>query len=887
MPIPIACRCGMAFSAQDHLAGQVVSCSNCGQPLQIPMPAAPAPMPNAPVAPYQPMPGATPQKRGSVGIIIGFSVGGVVLLALLVMIVASLGSKENGKPNGPRRVANNGNNNRPTPIPNQRPNTSFNDNSASQPRTIPVRPSNGLSSTSQSANQVLPTSDLWNARPDPAATFALAEITNVKNRPVPAVTQPVYPDMPSPFVLLPNQGQGISGGTVGAMQPEDPIIDLRTMKTVGGIGYASRKKVMSDSPSLFFEALSSDGQHFAIGSTNKVHLWITNSDNPAVLEMTRGDSIRSITFARNDRVVAASEPNVAIIRDRPRPRLDLGVWNCETNREVLQRRYETSNKNEHLQTSSLITSPGGRYAMAVLGKCVYAFDLQSGKCVGRVTLPGINEERANVAWCGWAFSPDAGRVAALFRNTSARMIQLAVIDFASGTVLVERNYGDDPLGRIQQGGITMRGLGVQWIGESDVLALRGYLLVDARSGDPVGVFPTRPAFPRLMLDVDSALVRVNKDNLPSDYYFSEVSLDDTKSNLAEVRAGRTPTIAIKSVDATPRGYRHDSPGVPMPDDHPASLTIGAPLVPPDPSASIKSLRMLHAIPHECRSRHSIGLAISPDGKTAVTGWGELIMWDVESGTPRRTLPLAANVKVQAIAFFPDGTRFATALFRETIIWDAATGDKLKTLPAAGKAIAVSPEGKRIATGEITIFDAAMGESDGQIVAQSGAVLALVFSPDGRMFASAHENKTVRLWEVNSMDGLNTFRGHEDRVNAITFSPDGQTLATGSADKQLKFWDVKSAAVRAEGNYPPIVKEYTRFAVHDIVFSRDGKTAVVGRMDGLALYDAASGLEREHSTELRVEGKFLSSDVRTVAISANGQVIAAVTPDVLLLLQGVK
>ena len=36
MAIPVTCRCGQAFAAQPHLAGQQVACPACGRPLVIP-----------------------------------------------------------------------------------------------------------------------------------------------------------------------------------------------------------------------------------------------------------------------------------------------------------------------------------------------------------------------------------------------------------------------------------------------------------------------------------------------------------------------------------------------------------------------------------------------------------------------------------------------------------------------------------------------------------------------------------------------------------------------------------------------------------------------------------------------------------------------------------
>ena len=60
------------------------------------------------------------------------------------------------------------------------------------------------------------------------------------------------------------------------------------------------------------------------------------------------------------------------------------------------------------------------------------------------------------------------------------------------------------------------------------------------------------------------------------------------------------------------------------------------------------------------------------------------------------------------------------------------------------------------------------------------VNAVVFSPDGRLVATASGDQTARVWEVSSGKRVATL-GHEDVVNAVVFSPDGRLVATASWD----------------------------------------------------------------------------------------------------------
>jgi WD40 repeat protein len=242
----------------------------------------------------------------------------------------------------------------------------------------------------------------------------------------------------------------------------------------------------------------------------------------------------------------------------------------------------------------------------------------------------------------------------------------------------------------------------------------------------------------------------------------------------------------------------------------------------------------------------LGLALTPDGKSVITGssdYESVIVWDVATG--RERLRMVPGERVYCLALSADGKTLATGSTEGQIdLWDPATGRLLRHFdghPGRADSVAWSPDGKSLASGGpdgVCYWEAGTWRQTGRRDGPGDYNLGIVVSPDGKLLASGGMSDTLWLWDRASGKEVRTFANKKTyRSRPIAFSPDGTRLV--AFVEHLAVWDVATGKelYRIDADIGPISPPPDNT---DVVFSPDGKTVLAAGPGGVVTYEAAGG-----------------------------------------------
>ena len=144
---------------------------------------------------------------------------------------------------------------------------------------------------------------------------------------------------------------------------------------------------------------------------------------------------------------------------------------------------------------------------------------------------------------------------------------------------------------------------------------------------------------------------------------------------------------------------------------------------------------------------------------------------------------------------------------------------------------------------------------------------IAFSPDGLTLASCNGNEAY-FWDVQNWMRKRTLIGHREGIACLVFSPDGKKFATGGVDATAILWNAQT------GEFLHRFSGFTNW-VESVAFSPDSKILAVGCGGGLPMQTRCE-IKLYDSTEMillqTIAG--IGTSVNVLQFSKDGKLLIA-------------
>ena len=237
------------------------------------------------------------------------------------------------------------------------------------------------------------------------------------------------------------------------------------------------------------------------------------------------------------------------------------------------------------------------------------------------------------------------------------------------------------------------------------------------------------------------------------------------------------------------------------------------------------------------------VAISPTDPSLVAGVdqnGTIKLWN-RNDTKKIFKFFRHPEKIPSIGFSPSGELLASAGYGNLVLWDVVSGTKINSLETSYRQFAFSSDGQKLVTIRdnrkgihelgVKIWDIRNPKKITEIAiiniphATKGSTCAIDISPDDKWIAAGYSNGTIHVWDLSTKQLVKTLETSFYQMDYLKFSPNNKYMVAGGRDLEGHInYSVKGFIMWELPSWQRM-GEVLRGNVENLVFSPDGKICV--------------------------------------------------------------